>query len=416
MTSRIAIVAADVRTALGSNLDDAWAALLDGRSALAPVCGFDASGFGDPYAAQIWDEQATPEDDPALRILGRHGQLLERVLVRVHDARRSRRSASRAGGALHLDRAWRTAPSTISRRRCSPRGMARDVSTSARFFAGRLPPGASALAPRGAQQRRGRTDLDRPRHPRRQHRPLLAGRRRACGRCSRRCGPYARARRRSRSSGACPSRSGPPRWRACASAACSATAPGRRCAIDGAGLFAGGGRRRLRPPAGDLARDPPAARLPARGRHGPRARPRSRPGPDASAIGRAIAEALAFAEVEGSRHRRRVPPRGGTRRPGPRRAPRSSEQRSVPPRAARAWLRRRAPLGHLGSGAPRWTSPRPSARSPRDGCPDVDRGAGCALARSRAPARAHSGPLRRAIVLGFGSEGGAGALVVEAAH
>jgi len=85
MSDRVAIVAAAARTALGADLDATWAALLEGRSALAPLRGFDASGFGDPWAAQIWDEPAAPEDDPAMRILGRHGQLLEGVVTRVHE-------------------------------------------------------------------------------------------------------------------------------------------------------------------------------------------------------------------------------------------------------------------------------------------------------------------------------------------
>ena len=50
---RSAIVAADVFTALGRDLDETWSAILEGRSAVAPVRGFDASGFGRPYAAQI---------------------------------------------------------------------------------------------------------------------------------------------------------------------------------------------------------------------------------------------------------------------------------------------------------------------------------------------------------------------------
>ncbi len=53
---RSAILAADAWTALGDDLDHTWSALLDGRSAVAPVLGFDASGFGDPHAAQIWTD------------------------------------------------------------------------------------------------------------------------------------------------------------------------------------------------------------------------------------------------------------------------------------------------------------------------------------------------------------------------
>lgn len=83
--ARVAITAAEARTALGRDLDTTWKAVLDGASAVGPVQGFDASGFGNPHAAQIWSEPATSEDDPALRILGRHGQLLESVLLGVHD-------------------------------------------------------------------------------------------------------------------------------------------------------------------------------------------------------------------------------------------------------------------------------------------------------------------------------------------
>jgi 3-oxoacyl-(acyl-carrier-protein) synthase len=85
MSTRVAIVAAAARTALGADLDATWAALAAGRSALAPLQGFDASGFGDPWAAQLWTEPATPEEDPAMRILGRHGHLLERVVADVHE-------------------------------------------------------------------------------------------------------------------------------------------------------------------------------------------------------------------------------------------------------------------------------------------------------------------------------------------
>lgn len=85
MSSRVALVAAAARTALGPDLDRTWEAVAAGRSALAPLVGFDASGFGDPWAAQIWSEPATPEDDPAMRILGRHGHLLERVISDVHE-------------------------------------------------------------------------------------------------------------------------------------------------------------------------------------------------------------------------------------------------------------------------------------------------------------------------------------------
>ena len=85
MSTRVAIVGAAARTALGEDLDRTWEAVQAGRSALAALTGFDASGYGDPWAAQIWSEPATPEEDPAMRILGRHGHLLGRVIAAVHE-------------------------------------------------------------------------------------------------------------------------------------------------------------------------------------------------------------------------------------------------------------------------------------------------------------------------------------------
>ena len=88
MSTRVAIIAAAARTALGPDLDGTWERLSAGESALAPLVGFDVSGYGDPWAAQIWTEPATPEDDPAMRILGRHGHLLEQVIADVHERSR----------------------------------------------------------------------------------------------------------------------------------------------------------------------------------------------------------------------------------------------------------------------------------------------------------------------------------------
>jgi 3-oxoacyl-[acyl-carrier-protein] synthase II len=82
----LAVVAVDAWTALGRDLEETWTAVLAGRSAVTPVEGFDASGFGDTHAAQIWSSPAEPEDDPVQRILGRHGQLVDAVLKRVHEA------------------------------------------------------------------------------------------------------------------------------------------------------------------------------------------------------------------------------------------------------------------------------------------------------------------------------------------
>lgn len=54
--------------------------------ALAPLEGFDASGFGSPLGSQIWKAPEEPEDDPALRILGPHGRLFDALAREVHDA------------------------------------------------------------------------------------------------------------------------------------------------------------------------------------------------------------------------------------------------------------------------------------------------------------------------------------------
>lgn len=86
MPMRVAITAAAVRTALGDTAAEVSGAIAAGRSAVAPIRGFDASSFGDARAAQIWSEPETPEDDPALRILGPHGRLLHAVALEAHAA------------------------------------------------------------------------------------------------------------------------------------------------------------------------------------------------------------------------------------------------------------------------------------------------------------------------------------------
>lgn len=83
---RVAIVAADAFTALGKDLDESWSALLEGRTAVAPVTGFDASGFRITRAAQVWPAPAEPEEETAKRVLGRHGQLIDALLRRLHEA------------------------------------------------------------------------------------------------------------------------------------------------------------------------------------------------------------------------------------------------------------------------------------------------------------------------------------------
>jgi len=82
---RVAITAVEARTALGDDLGGTWQQLCAGASAVGPVATFDASGFGAPFAAPIWREAETAEDDPALRILGPHGRLLEALCRTVHE-------------------------------------------------------------------------------------------------------------------------------------------------------------------------------------------------------------------------------------------------------------------------------------------------------------------------------------------
>lgn len=86
MSFPVAITATASRCALGDTdqaIDEAMAA---GRSAVAPVRGFDASGFGDVQAAQLWTDAEGDEDDPQLRILGPHGRILEHVVREAYGA------------------------------------------------------------------------------------------------------------------------------------------------------------------------------------------------------------------------------------------------------------------------------------------------------------------------------------------
>ena len=48
------------------------------------VHGRPEGAFAVGEAAQIWREAYTPEDDPALRILGPHGRLLDGVALEAH--------------------------------------------------------------------------------------------------------------------------------------------------------------------------------------------------------------------------------------------------------------------------------------------------------------------------------------------
>ena len=83
---RVAVTAAALRCALGETPAQAWSRVRAGESGLAPITTFDASGFGDPKAAVLWTSPDGPEDDPALRILGSHGRILDAVAREAHDA------------------------------------------------------------------------------------------------------------------------------------------------------------------------------------------------------------------------------------------------------------------------------------------------------------------------------------------
>ncbi len=82
---RVAVTAAALRCALGDAPGDVWRRIQAGESALAPITTFDASGFGDPKAAALWTTPDGPEDDPALRILGSHGRILDAVAREAHE-------------------------------------------------------------------------------------------------------------------------------------------------------------------------------------------------------------------------------------------------------------------------------------------------------------------------------------------
>ncbi|MDA1193645.1 MAG: beta-ketoacyl synthase N-terminal-like domain-containing protein [Planctomycetota bacterium] len=86
MALDVAVTATALRTALGDDPREVWQRVVSGATALAPIEGFDASGFGAPSAAQVWHEPEDAEDDPALRILGPHGRLFEAVSRAAHSA------------------------------------------------------------------------------------------------------------------------------------------------------------------------------------------------------------------------------------------------------------------------------------------------------------------------------------------
>ena len=77
-----AITATAARTALGDDVPTTWQRMCAGASAVAPLDVFAAR------AARIWTEPEASEDDPALRILGPHGRLLDDVARAAHEEAR----------------------------------------------------------------------------------------------------------------------------------------------------------------------------------------------------------------------------------------------------------------------------------------------------------------------------------------
>ena len=81
---RAAIVGAHVVTALGDGLAATLSALLEGRSGIAPVAGFDASGTPDAVAAQLVAAPETAAADGPTRVETPHGALLHRCARAAH--------------------------------------------------------------------------------------------------------------------------------------------------------------------------------------------------------------------------------------------------------------------------------------------------------------------------------------------
>jgi 3-oxoacyl-(acyl-carrier-protein) synthase len=77
------VVGVDVLTAWG-DLRGTWNASKTFEPALAPPRGFDASGFEGLRAAQIAPRSDDGEDDPAERILGQHGRVLDVCARNAH--------------------------------------------------------------------------------------------------------------------------------------------------------------------------------------------------------------------------------------------------------------------------------------------------------------------------------------------
>jgi 3-oxoacyl-[acyl-carrier-protein] synthase II len=86
---RVAIVATDVVTALAAGLEPTLSRLLAGRSAVAPIAGFDALPFGVDVAAVLPGGDATLSPEGPTRVVTHHGTILERLARTVHDTARA---------------------------------------------------------------------------------------------------------------------------------------------------------------------------------------------------------------------------------------------------------------------------------------------------------------------------------------
>ena len=84
-----AVLAAEAVTALGEGLDATLDALLAGRSAVGPIASFDASGFGDPAAAPLLGPVADPAAGGGTRVDTPHGAVLSRCAAAVHATARA---------------------------------------------------------------------------------------------------------------------------------------------------------------------------------------------------------------------------------------------------------------------------------------------------------------------------------------
>lgn len=81
---RAAIVGAHVVTALGDGLAPTLSALLEGRTGIAPVTGFDASGTPDAVAARLVVPPEPAAADGPTRVETPHGAILDRCARAAH--------------------------------------------------------------------------------------------------------------------------------------------------------------------------------------------------------------------------------------------------------------------------------------------------------------------------------------------